>query len=205
MTVTQIEAVAGGKTKYRVFLDGQPAFVLYKGELSRYHIREGAVLEETVLAQIEEVIRKRARLRAMHLLNAMERTESQLRTKLEEGDYPKEAVQDALDYVKSFGYVNDEDYARRFAENRKKSKSRREIQSLLLQKGLSREEVESALEEVYGQEDALDAIRRLAKKRHYDPATATSKEKQKLCAYLTRKGFRYEDIRQVIQVPDWNA
>ena len=183
MTVTQIEAVAGGKTKYRVFLDGQPAFVLYKGELSRYHIREGAVLEETVLAQIEEVIRKRARLRAMHLLNAMERTESQLRSKLEEGGYPREAVQDALDYVKSFGYVNDEDYARRFAENRKKSKSRREIQSLLLQKGLSREEVESALEEVYGQEDALDAIRRLAKKRHYDPATATSKEKQKLCAY----------------------
>ena len=49
MTVTQIEAVAGGKTKYRVFLDGQPAFVLYKGELSRYHIREGAVLEETCL------------------------------------------------------------------------------------------------------------------------------------------------------------
>lgn len=205
MTVTQIEAVAGGKTKYRVFLDGQPAFVLYKGELFRYHIREGAVLEETVLTQIEEVIRKRARLRAMHLLNAMERTESQLRSKLEEGGYPKEAVQDALDYVKSFGYVNDEDYARRFAENRKKSKSRREIQSLLLQKGLSREEVESALEEVYGQEDTLDAIRRLAKKRHYDPATATSKEKQKLCAYLTRKGFRYEDIRQVIQVPDWNA
>ena len=101
--------------------------------------------------------------------------------------------------------MNDEEYARRFAENRKKSKSSREIQSLLLQKGLSREEVESALEEVYGQEDALDAIRRLAKKRHYDPATATFKEKQKLCAYLTRKGFRYEDIRQVIQVPDWNA
>lgn len=205
MTVTQIEAVAGKKTKYKVFLDGQPAFVLYKGELSRYHIREGIVLDREVLEQINEAIKKRAKLRALHLLKAMERTENQLRAKLEENGYPKEAVQEALEYVKSFGYVDDGGYARRFAESRKRSKSKREIQSLLLQKGLSREEVECALEEVYKSQDSLEAIQRLAEKRHYDPATATFAEKQKLFAYLTRKGFRYEDIRQVIQVPDWNA
>lgn len=205
MIVTQIEAVAGKKTKYKVFLDGQLAFVLYKGELSRYHIREGIVLDTEVLKQINEAIKKRAKLRALHLLNAMERTENQLRTKLEENGYPKEAVQEALEYVKSFGYVDDGGYARRFAESRKKIKSKQEIQSILLQKGLSREEIESALEEVYQSQDSLEAIQRLAKKRHYDPATATFAEKQKLFAYLTRKGFRYEDIRQVIQVPDWNA
>ena len=36
MTVTRIEAVT--KTKYKVYLDGKFAFVLYKGELSRYGI-----------------------------------------------------------------------------------------------------------------------------------------------------------------------
>ena len=36
MYVTKIEPVT--KTKYKVFIDGQFAFVLYKGELSRYHI-----------------------------------------------------------------------------------------------------------------------------------------------------------------------
>ncbi len=205
MTVTQIKAVEGRKTKYKVFLDGQPAFVLYKGELSRYHIREGEALDMETLEQINEVIKKRAKLRALHLLNTMERTENQLRTKLEENGYPVEAVQEALEYVKSFGYVNDQGYARRFAENRKTSKSRKEIQALLLQKGLPREEVDCALDEVYSPQDSLEAIQRLAEKRHYDPATATFAEKQKLFAYLTRKGFRYEDIRQVIQVPDWNA
>ena len=34
---------------------------------------------------------------------------------------------------------------------------------------------------------------------------ATGAEKAKICGYLLRKGFRYEDIRQVIQVSDWNA
>ena len=44
MTVTQTEA-AGTGNRYRVYLDGQFAFVLYKGELSRYHIRPGRELE----------------------------------------------------------------------------------------------------------------------------------------------------------------
>ena len=38
MTVTKIEPVT--KTRYKVYVDGQFAFVLYKGELSRYHIAE---------------------------------------------------------------------------------------------------------------------------------------------------------------------
>ena len=40
MTVTKTEAVT--KTRYKVYIDGQFAFVLYKGELSRYHVKEGA-------------------------------------------------------------------------------------------------------------------------------------------------------------------
>ncbi len=38
MTVTKIEPVT--KSKYKIYLDGQFAFVLYKGELSRYQIEE---------------------------------------------------------------------------------------------------------------------------------------------------------------------
>mgnify|MGYP007008335529 CR=1 FL=1 len=38
MIVTRVEAVT--KTKYKVYVDGQFAFILYKGELSRYHIAE---------------------------------------------------------------------------------------------------------------------------------------------------------------------
>ena len=68
MTVTQVEALFGSKSKYRVYLDGQPAFVLYRGELSRYHIREGWELAEKDYGDIREMLTKRARLRAMKLL-----------------------------------------------------------------------------------------------------------------------------------------
>ena len=81
MTVTKIEPVT--KSKYKIYLDGQFAFVLYKGELSRYHIEEEGSLEEAQYQKIRnDIVLKRAKLRAMHLLTDMGRTESQLRSKL---------------------------------------------------------------------------------------------------------------------------
>ena len=106
MIVTKLEAAA--KTKYKVFLDHQFAFVLYKGELARYGICEGAEIEEGQAQEIlSTVIQKRARLRAMHLLEAMDRTEEGLREKLRQGLYPAEAVEEAIEYVNSFGYIDD--------------------------------------------------------------------------------------------------
>ena len=83
MTVTQIEAMFGSKSKYRVYLDGQPAFVLYKGELSHYHIREGYPLGEKEYGDIRDMLIKRARMRAMKLLEMSDRSEEALRKKLE--------------------------------------------------------------------------------------------------------------------------
>ena len=76
MIVTKIEACT--KTKFKIYLDGVFAFVLYKGELARFSISEGVdVPEETVEKIRVEVIAKRARMRAMHLLEDMDRMVAQ--------------------------------------------------------------------------------------------------------------------------------
>ena len=204
MTVTKLEAVT--KTKYKVFLDGEFAFVLYKGELLRYAIREGEVLEEETRQSIlEEVIVKRAKLRAMHLLEDMDRTESGLREKLRLGLYPEEAVNSALEYVKSFGYIDDYRYAKRFIESRKQSKSRREIYAQLCNKGVASDKIDLAFEECYGSDGEKEAILTLLRKKRANLSHATDVEIRKLYSYLSRKGFRYDDIRQVIQNNDENA
>ena len=204
MQITDIKSVS--KTKFKVYLDGQFAFTLYKGELFRYRIQEDRELSEEVYQEIrEKVVLKRAKLRAMHLLNDMDRTESQLRTKLLNGDYPADIVDEAIAYVKSFGYINDESYIRRFIESKKNSKSKKEIYALLMKKGVDMEQVQEILSEYYGAEDSLNAIRDLLRKKRYDPKSATDQEMRKIYGYLARKGFGYEDIRQVIQINEWNA
>lgn len=204
MTVTRIEPVL--KTKYKIFIDGQFAFAVYKGELSRYHIREGEELAAETFEKIRnEVILKRAKLRAMHLLEDMDRTESALREKLKLGLYPEDIIEEAVRYVKSFGYIDDARYALHFVESRKDTRSRKEIYAQLMRKGVSQEEIEQAFEAGFSRDAEQGAIRRLIIKKHLNPAQATPEELQKLYGFLSRKGFRYDDIRQVIQNYDENA
>ena len=148
---------------------------------------------------------KQAKLKALSLLTDMDRTETQLRQKLKQKSYDDEVVEQAIEYVKSFGYVDDAKYAERFIDSRKKTKSKQEITAMLSQKGVSRELIALAFEECYSSEDAVEAIRHLAEKKHYSFEESSDKEKKKIYEYLLRKGFYHDDIRQVIQVSFWNT
>lgn len=201
MVVTKIEPVT--KTRFQVYVDEQPAFVLYKGELSRYRIAaEKELTEEAYEEILQTVVLKRAKARALHLLNDMGRTEAQLRTKLLQGGYPAAVTESAVDYVKSFGYLDDAEYARSFIEGRKNKKSRRELYAALCRKGIDKEEAKQALEEYYDAEDSMAAIEVLLRKKKFDSDTADYVQKQKIAGYLMRKGFRYDEIRRVIEVSE---
>ncbi|WP_072525427.1 regulatory protein RecX [Clostridium sp. Marseille-P3244] len=208
MNVTKIEQVT--RTKFKVYLDGAFAFVLYKGELSRFGVCEGRELPDDVAEKIRrEVILKRAKLRAMHLLEDMDRTEAGLREKLRHSLYPEEAVNAAVEYVRSFGYLDDARYAENFIRSRQKKKSSREIRAALLQKGLTCEQIDRAFEACREGEDEhaaeRSAIRAVLEKKRFDPAGTDEAEMRKIYGYLARKGFGYDTVRQVIQNYDENA
>ena len=52
--VTKVEPLT--KTKFKVYLDGGFAFVLYKGELSRFGIREGVEIPEETVEKIRRAV-----------------------------------------------------------------------------------------------------------------------------------------------------
>ena len=151
-----------------------------------------------------EDVCKQAKQKALSLLADMDRTEEQLRKKLGQ-KFENEAVEQAIEYVKSFGYVNDLNYAKRYVENRKNTKSRKEIFAALSQKGLQDDLIKQAIELCYTQDDEEQAIRHLVEKKRFVAEESTEYDKKKLYAYLLRKGFRYEEVQKVIQVSCWNA
>ena len=110
MLVTQVTELS--KSRSKVYIDQEFAFVLYKGELRLYHIKEGQQLsEEDYRTIMREVLPKRAKLRAMNLLQGREYTTAQLRTKLQQGFYPAEIIEQAIVYVAGFHYIDDLRYA----------------------------------------------------------------------------------------------
>ena len=71
MQITKIEMM--DKHKCRVYLNDEPAFWLYHSEAEELHLREGMDFSSRRQAEIEEnVLKKRARLQCMTLLQQME-------------------------------------------------------------------------------------------------------------------------------------
>lgn len=197
MLVTKIQAVT--KQKYRIELDGQPAFVVYKGELSRYGIKEGQEIPGPVYQElVGQVLTKRAKLRAMHLLESMDRTRAELERKLQAGEYPREAVEAALAYVESFGYLDDRRYARHYVECKKEGRGKARLKMELAQKGVDRSIIEEVLEEAE-LDDCRDTIRELVRKRRRGSGPMDDRERQRIYGYLMRKGFSSSDILSVLK------
>lgn len=200
MLVTQISEVS--KSRYRVYLDGQSAFVLYKGELRRFQIKENQELSEEIYQQImTQLLPKRAKLRSMNLLQSRDYTRRQLENKLKQGDYPQACIEEAVAYVESYGYIDDERYARDFIEYNLASKSRSRIETDLMRKGIDREVIRRAFGELAGlgvEQDELAMACDLLRKKKYFADTATVQEQQRMYGFLYRRGFRPDIISRAL-------
>lgn len=201
MKVTQIEEFT--KSRVRITVDEEITFVLYKSEQHKFHIRPDEEIEETDLHTIlEELLPKRARLRAMNLLKNREYTVKQLHDKLKQGGYPESVIGDALDYVGSFRYTDDLRYAVNFIRNHQGDRSRRRIEQDLTGRGIERNLLEKAWaewEEEGGSQNEQAMIQALLAKKGFDSQTADPKARQKMSAFLMRKGFSGEQVRRAVQ------
>lgn len=205
MTVTQI--VEHTKSRSKVYIDQEFAFVLYKGELRRYHISEGNEIDmKDYLSLMHDILPRRAKLRCMNLLKSRDYTRHQLKEKLKQGLYPEEVMEEALDYAASFRYIDDDRYALDYIRCSSDKKSRRRIEADLAQKGLDRDTVCRAWKRWTDEGNVQDEerqIARLLEKRHFRADQADRKQLQSTYAFLARKGFSAESIRKAMK-NDWD-
>ena len=197
--VTVTECTTLGKSRLRFHLDNGTELVLYRGEAKQFRMREGSTLSDEEEHQlIYEVVGKRAKRRTMHLLEQMDRTEQQLRTKLTEGRYPSEIVEQTLEYVKGFHYIDDVRYARTYMEYRKTGRSLRQMERELYQKGISRADFQKASEEMEAP-DEEQQIRQWIMKKRFDAETADRQERDRLIRFFLRRGYGMAVIQRVLR------
>lgn len=150
----------------------------------------------------EAELLKSAKLRAMNLLKVRDRTERQLRERLAMDGYPEQMVEEAVNYVKSYHYVDDRTYAENYIAYRLGSKSRSALRGELIQKGVDSHLVDEVLEET--EQDDTEALRKAVEKKCRSlPQPYDIKQKEKIYAALMRKGFQLSDIKK--EVADYLA
>lgn len=200
MIVTEIRPVT--KKRSRVYVEGQPAFVLYNGELSRYHIREGEEIPPQIWDEITGVVLvKRSRKRALNLLLKSDKTRNQLLQKLQSDGYPPEIAAQAVAYAESYGYIDDSRYVQRYLDGPGAKKSRMAARMELIRKGISPDlidRIQSERDET-PEESEQQKAKTLAAKRLGPAHPLDEKEYRRAYGYLARRGFSSSDIRSALE------
>lgn len=199
--VTKIEE--HDKKRCKIYLNEEFAFLLYKGELSEYKIVQGYIITDDIYNKItEETLLKRAKKRCLNLLEKKNYTEYKLREKLREGLYPTEIEEKAIAYVKSFHYIDDYRYACDYIFYHKDSETRKKIEEKLRIKGIESSILQQAFADSYKEGEELqielEQVYKLLQKKHFDRENMDWKEKQKIYAYLLRKGISNSVIKKAM-------
>ncbi len=178
------------------------ALVLYKGELRTFQIREEGELSDADYAKItEEILPKRAILRAMNLLQKKQFTVQELRQKLTDGGYPEAIAEQALSYVASYHYTDDVRYAEDYIRYHAADRGRRRLELELSRKGVSQEDFETAwaqCQELGILDDEQEQILLLLEKKQYSPDLEL-RERERIFAFLLRRGFSPEAVRRAMK------
>ena len=203
-TVTKIENL--DKHRRKIWVNQEEVLVLYKGEVEQFQLSEDVEIGESdYQIIIQEILPKRAKKRCLYLLQRRPYTEQNLRDKLKEGFYPEGIIEEAIAYVKSFHYLDDYEYACQYIFYRKEKESRKKMEDKLIAKGISFEILERAFEASYQSEDEQIAIeyqqaQKLLEKKQYQADKADWQEKQKVYAFLVRKGIASQVIRKAMDL-----
>ncbi|MCM1497616.1 MAG: recombination regulator RecX [Clostridium sp.] len=196
MLITAIEAAKNNR--YRIFGEDQFLFALYGKELKRYHIEEGTEIPETtILTIIHEVIYKRAKERALFLLERRPLTTFMLKTKLKENDYPLEVINQVVSFLETYHYLDDGNYIQMYIRTYGRKKSKRQLIYDLQQKGISRPLLDAYFEvNDYSEQSGFEyQFRRYIRRRDVgDP-----RERQRIFRYFYSKGFSVSMIESALR------
>ena len=195
MIVSEVISLNTKKSKV-IFQDGE-SLALYNGEIRRLDIAVGRDIdEEEYYTTIYLVLKKRAFARLMHILEKSFKSENDIVKKLKLSFYPDEAIKEAIEKAKKFGYIDDDRYAERYINTYKDKYSKMKLKYKLLEKGINKEIIDNALESFIVDEEPM--IKKLLNKKHYFETEEPDK-KQKIIASVMRQGFKYQKIKDVIK------
>lgn len=135
---------------------------------------------------------RRARASAARTLSHHTVSKAQLSGKLKDRGYSAEEAERAADWFEEKGFIDDNRYAAVCAEYyKKRGYGRLKILSELRKRGIAEDISEEAVSNLPGFENEITAL--IKKKLKTFPPDRG--EKQKIIAYLMRRGFKYDEIR----------
>lgn len=198
MKVTAITQQIKNLSRFSVFLDNEYSFSLSQEDLLEAGLRIGDHLDAQQVARFKKMSEDgKLYDRLLGLLAARPRSRGELENYLDRKKTDNHTKNELLGKLEAVNLINDEDFARRWVENRRLLKpiSRRKLRQELLQKRIDVRTIDKVIHE--DEADELTVLRELVHKKR--GLSKFKHDQQKLMQYLARQGFDYSDIKQVLE------
>lgn len=203
MKITAIETQKHDANRVNVHVDG--AFRLALGAEIAFteHLHVGDEVDDARLEALERMDASwRAREAALSLLSFRPRTAAELRKRLTEKEFPADVAADVVERLGEMGLVDDSAFAETFVRDRVrlKPKGKRLLARELRVRGVDAARAEDAIDEVMERTETseTDLARQAAAKWRPRAGEDPRKVRARLHAFLARRGFGTDAIREVI-------
>ena len=186
----------GKGDKIHISIDGEYALTVDEMYFTSLYLKDGQEISEEEFTALSTTVNiRRAYNCAVSLLSRRDHSERELLRKLKEKGYA-EGAQEAVEKLKSSGYIDDERFCRLFASElvRLKGYGKKRVEQELYRKGVSRDIIYSVLEEITFDTDTLSDII----KRKYLSKLNDEKGRQRTFNALMRLGYSYSEIREAL-------
>lgn len=200
-TVTSVVYQKKDPNRCSIFLDETFAFGLHVDVVTAHGLRKGVVLSrDACVVMFQEDVYHRALKRVLSHLAYKPRTEKELRDRLRRLRVDASTSDQVLEKVRAMQLVNDDLYARAFAESRLRSYGPRRVVRELVQKGIPAPSAENVVAACNPHDDSDEHMDLVVAKAHarYGRETDDRKRSQKTIRYLIRRGYELEDIQAAL-------
>ncbi len=202
MRIVSIEkAHRGGK--FKVCFEEEGELLLSKEVIVDFGLRRNDEISSERMQQIQDAQSYQdTYIAAMRLLNYRMRTTAELRQRLHMKEFPPGAINRVLDKLTNLGLVDDVRFAEAFIASKVASKpiGKRELERKLREKGVSKETASQALSDVSNDETQIEfALQAAEIKIRSLKRYELKKRREKLVAFLARRGFDWDVIRKVVR------
>lgn len=195
MEITAITPQKHDAARCNIEVDGRFFCGMQLLTVMEHRLKVGSIVTEEELSQLQLAGERQTALdKALTHIAASMKTERDIRDFLRRKGY----LQDVADYVvgkmKGYGYLDDEAYARAYAESAGKRKGGRLIRMELKRKGVSDQAIAAALSE--GADEGAAA--KAALEKYLRGKKLDEKTLRKAYAHLMSKGFDYDTVRSAL-------
>ena len=200
MKLTAIKQQVKRTDRYSMYVDGKYTFSLSESEL----LEAGLKIGQELTGEDIDRLKNQSALgkgydKALNLISRRPRSEGELSDYLKRKDYDADAASQIIKKLRDRGYVNDQDFARRWVESRRllKATSKRRLMLELRQKHVASEIIDEVLRN--DETDELAVVKQLVEKKRKQ---TKYQDDLKLMQFLSRQGFGYDLIKQALEAED---